>query len=70
MPRITELSVKYLVPPNLKVNESQIFLASLTASSAPNSSILGMEIFILGATLDFPAISLHSTEPSFRTHLA
>ncbi|MFN9900647.1 MAG: hypothetical protein ACK55Z_18065, partial [bacterium] len=44
--------------------ESLIFWYNRTATSDPMSSILGMEILHLGATLVFPARRRQSTEPS------
>jgi hypothetical protein len=69
MPSTAEESVKNLTAPNSICSESLIFCASLTASSDPISSILGMEILHLGATLVLPASSLHSTVPSCNSYL-
>jgi hypothetical protein len=55
IPNTADESVKYLTASNSIFNESIILCASLTANSAPTSSILGIDILHLGATLVLPA---------------
>jgi hypothetical protein len=53
MPRTAEESVKNLTSLTSRQRESLIFWYNLTATRDPISSILGMEILHLGATLVF-----------------
>jgi hypothetical protein len=66
--KATELSVKNYVERNSNLQESFTFLANLTVSKAP-ISILGTDIFILGAPLFFPHSSLQAAVPLLRSHL-
>ncbi len=69
IPSTADESVKYLTASNGILNESIILCASLTANSAPTSSILGIDILHLGATLVLPARRRHCTVPSAILHL-
>ena len=69
IPRTADESVKNRTPSISKRRESLIFWYSRTATSEPMSSILGMEILHLGATLVFPARRRQTTDPSSISHL-
>ncbi|MFN9908398.1 MAG: hypothetical protein ACK56F_20100, partial [bacterium] len=69
MPRTADESVKNRTPSISMRKESLIFWYSRTATNDPISSILGMEILHLGATLVFPAKRRQTTDPSSISHL-
>ncbi len=69
MPSTADESVKYLTASSSMCSEWIILCASLTTNKAPTSSILGMDILHLGATLVLPARRRHCTDPSAICHL-
>jgi hypothetical protein len=69
IPRTADESVKNCTPSTSRRRESLIFWYSRTATSEPMSSILGMEILHLGATLVFPARRRQTTDPSSISYL-
>jgi hypothetical protein len=69
IPSTADESVKYHTDSISIRSKSRILSASLTASRAPVSSMLEMEILHFGVTFVFPASSRHCTVPSAICHL-
>ncbi len=69
IPKTADESVKNCTPSISRRRESLIFWYSRSVICEPMSSILGMEILHLGATLVFPAKRRQTTDPSSISHL-